>query len=73
MTHPTINYQYNENEIYHIEAKKAFHKNNSEARFYEVSAKGDLGEIVSKELEIDEEGNRLIFSDNPVLILKQHN
>ena len=71
MTHPTINYQYNEEQIYHIEAQKAFHKNNSEAKFFKVSAVGDLGKITAGELNIDEEGNRLVFTDKPVLILNK--
>jgi len=71
MTNPSINYQYNDEQIYHIKAKKAFHKNNSEAKFYDVFAKGELGEITAGELNIDEEGNRLIFTEQPVLILNK--
>jgi len=71
MTNPKINYQYNKEQVYHIEAKKAFHKNNSEANFYEVSAVGELGTITAGELNVDEEGNRLIFTDKPVLILNK--
>ena len=69
MTNPRIDYQYNETQIYHIKAKKAFHKNNSEAQFYDVDAVGDIGTITAGKLDIDEEGNRLIFTDKPELIL----
>lgn len=72
MTNPRIKYQYNDEQIYDIKAKKAFHKNNTEAKLYEVNAIGEIGEINAGELNIDEDGNRLIFSDNPVLILNNH-
>ncbi|MBL6665048.1 MAG: hypothetical protein ISQ34_04300 [Rickettsiales bacterium] len=69
MTNPRINYQYNDHQVYNIKAKKAFHKNNSEAQFYDVDAVGDIGKITAGKLNIDEKGNRLVFTDNPVLIL----
>lgn len=71
MTNPKINYRYNDDQIYRIKAKKAFHKNNSEAKFYDVFAIGELGEITAGELDIDEDGNRLIFTNEPVLILNK--
>lgn len=71
MLNPRMKYQYKENDIYDIKAKKAFHKNNSQAKFFKVNATGKIGNIKAGELNINEEGNRLIFSDNPVLILNK--
>jgi hypothetical protein len=69
MTNPRIKFQYNETQVYHIKAKKAFHKNEREAVMQDVFATGDIGNISAGKLEIDEEGNHLVFSQNPVLIL----
>ena len=72
MVNPRINFQYNQDQIYSIRAKKAFHKNNSEAVLQDVFATGEIGNISAGELKIEEDGNRLIFSNNPVLILNQN-
>ena len=71
MTNPRINFQYNDKQVYHIRAKKAFHKDDQEAILYDVFATGDIGDITAGELEIDEEGDHLVFTKNPVLILKK--
>ena len=68
---PRIKFQYSDNQIYNIRAKKAFHKDESEVILYDVFAKGDLGNITSGQLKIDEAGDHLVFTKNPVLILKQ--
>lgn len=71
MTNPRISFEYNKNQLYRIEAKKAFHQNNSEAILYDVFAKGEIGNITAGELKIEEDGNRLIFTNNPILILNE--
>lgn len=71
MTNPRIKFQYNETDVYDIQAKKAFHKDESEALLYDVFAEGKMGKITAGELKIDEEGDHLVFTKNPVLILNQ--
>jgi len=71
MTNPRIKFQYNETQVYHIKAKKAFHKNEQEAVMQDVFATGNIGNITAGKLEIDEDGNHLVFSQNPVLILNK--
>ena len=71
MTNPRIDFQYNDTQVYHIKAETAYHENEQEVTMYNVSADGELGNITAGELEISEEGERLIFSNHPVLILNQ--
>lgn len=71
MTNPRIKLQHDDGNIYDISAKKAFHKNEEEVILYDVFAEGDLGKITSGELEISEEGDHLVFTKNPILILNQ--
>ena len=69
MTNPSIKIKYNDNDIYHINAKRAYHGNEEEAILEKVTAKGKIGKITANKLEIKDNGNRLIFSDKPKLIL----
>jgi hypothetical protein len=71
MTNPRIKFQYSDDQIYNIKAKKAFHKDEQEVILYDVFATGDIGNITAGELKIDEEGNHLVFTKNPILILKK--
>ena len=71
MTNPRIKFQYNDSQVYQIQAKKAFHQDNEEALLYDVFATGEIGNITAGELKIDEEGNHLVFTKNPVLILNK--
>jgi hypothetical protein len=71
MTNPRLKFEHGDAQIYHIQAKKAFHKNNQEAILYDVFATGEIGNITAGELEIDEEGDHLIFTKNPILILNK--
>lgn len=71
MTNPRIKLQYNDTQVYDISAKKALHKNENNATLYDVFATGDIGNITAGELEISEDGNRLVFTKNPVLILNK--
>ena len=71
MTNPRIKFQYNETQIYDIRAKKAFHKDESEAVLYDVFAEGDIGKITAGELNINQDGDHLVFTKNPILILKK--
>ncbi len=73
MTNPSIKIKYNDNEIYQITAEKAFHKDNkSEITLENVKAQGAIGSIEAGNLTINQEGDRLIFQDNPILILNQN-
>ena len=69
MTNPRINFQYNDNQVYHIKAKKAHHESDEEIMLYDVFATGDIGNITSGKLQVSESGDHLIFTENPVLIL----
>jgi hypothetical protein len=71
MINPRIKFQHTDNQIYDIQAKKAVHKNESEMVLYDVFATGNIGNITAGELEINDEGNHLIFTKNPVLILNK--
>jgi len=71
MTNPRIKFQHNEGEIYDITAKKAFHKDEQEITLFDVFATGEIGNITAGELEVSEDGTHLIFTKNPVLILKE--
>ncbi len=72
MTNPRIKFQYSDNQIYNIRAKKALHKDESEALLYDVFAEGDIGKITAGELKIDENGDHLVFTENPILILNKN-
>ncbi len=69
MINPKTRFQYNENDIYDIVAKSAKHRNNEEVTLFDVFAEGKIGNITAGKLEISDNGNNLIFSQNPVLIL----
>ncbi len=72
MTNPSIKIKYNDNDIYQIKAKKAFHKDESEVTLEEVEAEGKIGKIKAGKLKISQEGDRLIFKENPELILNRN-
>ncbi len=70
MINPRIKFQHSDNHIYKIEAKKAVDiKKNNQYILYQVSVKSDIGSITSGRLKIIENGNHLIFYDNPILII----
>ena len=69
MTNPKIILQYNHYDIYNIKASKAMHKSNNEIILEDVFAEGNIGKITSGQLKISEDGNQLVFTKNPVLIL----
>jgi hypothetical protein len=71
MTNPRLKFQYDDAEIYDIQAKKAFHKDEKEMTMYDVFATGKTGNITAGELNIYDEGNHLVFTKNPVLILNE--
>jgi hypothetical protein len=70
MINPKIILQYNQSDIYNIKASKAVHKTDNEIILQDVFAEGNIGKISAGQLKISEDGNKLIFSINPVLILK---
>jgi hypothetical protein len=71
MTNPRIKLQHEDGNIYDIHAKKAFHRNQDDMTLFDVFAQGEIGKITAGELEISEEGDHLVFTKNPVLILNQ--
>lgn len=71
MINPRIKFQYNDNQIYTIIAKKAVHKNEEEVTMFDVYATGEAGNIAAGQLIINDEGNHLVFSQNPVLIINK--
>lgn len=73
MINPHMNFRYNANEIYEIKAKQAFHKDNESAILQDVSVSGSIGNITAGKLQINEEGDHLVFTEQPVLILKKTN
>ncbi len=73
MTNPSIKFEYKENEFYDIKASSAIHKGGSEddVLMFDVDAQGASGNIKAGELLISKQGNKLFFSKNPVLTIRQ--
>ena len=71
MTNPRIRIQHDDENIYEIRAKKATHNADQEVSLEEVFAEGKIGKISAGELRVEDGGDHLIFSKNPVLILNQ--
>jgi hypothetical protein len=71
MTNPRITIKHDDGKIYNVKAKKAFHLNEEEIALQEVFASSEIGIISAGELEIKDQGNHLIFTKNPVLILNR--
>jgi hypothetical protein len=70
MTNPRIKFQHSDNNIYEIEAKEAIDlKKDNQYILYDVLVKSDIGSINAGKLEINENGNHLIFSDHPVMTI----
>ena len=63
--------QYEDGQVYNIKAKKAQHLDDQQVFLYDVFAAGDIGSITSGKLEVNEQGDHLIFTENPVLILNK--
>ena len=71
MVNPRIKFQYNDKQIYSIKAKRAVHHDEQEVTLYDVYATGEMGNITAGELKINENGDHLVFTQNPVLILNK--
>jgi hypothetical protein len=70
MTNPRIKFEYSDNNTYKIEAKKAIDlKKDDQYILYDVVVTSDIGRINAGKLEVKENGNRLIFSNHPVMII----
>jgi hypothetical protein len=70
MTNPKIKFQHSDNKTYEIEAKEAADlKKNDQYILYDVLVKSDIGNITAGKLEVIDNGNHLIFSTNPVMII----
>lgn len=71
MTNPRIKFEYKENEFYDIKANTATHKGGDDILLNNVVAEGENGNITAGSLLITDNGDRLFFSDKPVLVMKQ--
>ena len=71
MINPRIKLQYSENQVYAIKAKKAVHQDDQEVTLFDVFAAGEAGNITSGKLVINDNGDHLVFTQNPVLILNK--
>lgn len=71
MVNPRIKYLHSDNKLYDIVAKKAVHKDEEEVVLYDVKATGEVGSITAGELNVSDNGDHLVFTKNPVLILNK--
>ena len=71
MTNARIAVKHDDGKIYQISAKKAYHASDEDVTMEDVLAIADIGKISAGELKIDQAGDHLVFSKNPVLILNQ--
>jgi hypothetical protein len=72
MLNPTIKFEYKQGQIFFINAAKAVHKDqNQDIELFDVNASGDMGDIISGNLLITNNGNDLHFSNNPILTIKE--
>ncbi len=69
MINPNIKIKNDDGKIYKITAKNAKNYNNEQVIMTEVFAESNDLKISAGELKILENGNHLIFSKNPILIL----
>jgi hypothetical protein len=71
MVNPRIKFQHTPDQVYDINAKRAVHKNEEEITLFDVYAVGVSGNIAAGQLIVNDNGNHLVFSQNPVLILNK--
>ncbi len=71
MTNPRIKLMQDDGEIYDIKALRASHRDENEVILQDVFAIGNIGQISAGELKIDESGDHLVFTKNPILILNK--
>ncbi len=71
MINPRITIKHDDGKIYSINAKKAYHPSDEEVILQEVFANSEIGTISAGELQVKDEGDHLIFTKNPVLILNK--
>lgn len=71
MTNPSMIFQYDNGQVYNIKAKKAHHIDNEQVVLHDVFATGDIGNITAGRLDVSQQGDHLVFTENPVLILNR--
>jgi hypothetical protein len=71
MANPRIKFEHSEGDYYDVKAKRAIHKNGNDILLFDVNVDGLAVNIKAGKLLIDNDGNNLTFSDNPVLIIKE--
>ncbi|MFM7701849.1 MAG: hypothetical protein ACKO6C_00100, partial [Alphaproteobacteria bacterium] len=69
---PNIKIKNDDGKIFNITAKNAKNYNNEQVIMNEVFAESDDLKISAGELKILDNGNHLIFSKNPILILTNY-
>ncbi|MFM7558165.1 MAG: hypothetical protein ACKO46_06325 [Alphaproteobacteria bacterium] len=72
MINPNIKIKNDDGKIFNITAKNAKNYNNEQVIMNEVFAESDDLKISAGELKILDNGNHLIFSKNPILILTNY-
>ncbi len=70
MTNPIINFKYDDNQVFKIKARRASHKDKTSVTMLDVNAVGDIGSIIAGKAVMTQNGDRLIFTKNPVLVIK---
>jgi len=73
MLNPSLKLAYDTNKIMSIKAQEAFYKKDAETILKQVSAEAEIGDITAGKLTIQDSGDYLVFSDNPILIINQYN
>ena len=73
MLNPSLKFAYDANKIMSIKAQEAFYKKDAETILKEVSAEAEIGNITAGTLTIQDSGDYLVFSNNPILIINQYN
>ena len=73
MLNPSLKFAYDDNKIMSIKAQEAFYKKDAETILKQVSAEAEIGDITAGKLTIQDSGDYLVFSDNPILIINQYN
>ncbi len=72
MTNPTINFQYDDDQVFKIKAKKASHFDQNNVTMYDVKAVGQIGTITAGKVTVGQDGDNITFSQNPVLVIKSY-
>ena len=73
MINPKIKFEYDDGQLFDIQASRAVHKDENDVELFDVKASGNAGDITAGNLLITNDGNDMHFSNNPILIIKEVN